>query len=428
MSMLGIFLFMIPISWKGDVSIPVALVANWVEGTIAETLPYISVFFLLVTGMLSLIAKVAKPSFIANNAYLKGLFDVGPFWLTARVLGMFFALTTLFQIGPEIFWADDAFGLVTFLTVIFLFAGSLLPLLLDFGLLELVGVLMTKVMRPLFTLPGRSAIDCLTSWLGDGTVGVLLTSKQYEEGYYTQREAAVIGTTFSLVSITFSIVIIGYVGLEHLFVPFYLTIVVAGVIAALIMPRIPPLSRKPDTYYEAASQQNSEVVPENMSLFQWGMRQAASRAKQSSVATVAQKGMRNVVDMWVGVLPFVMALAALANIIAEHTPVFKFIGAVFIPILSLLNVPEASAAAQTVIVGFADMFLPVVIAKKTIANEFTLFVIACLSVTQLIYMSEVGALLLGSKIPVNFKDLVIIFFERTLLTLPIIVLMAYLLL
>ena len=89
----------------------------------------------------------------------------------------------------------------------------LLPLLLNFGLLEFFGVILNKVMRPIFTLPGRSSIDCIASWLGDGSIGVLLTSKQYEDGYYSKREAAVIGTTFSAVSITFSLVVISQVNL-----------------------------------------------------------------------------------------------------------------------------------------------------------------------------------------------------------------------
>ncbi len=98
-------------------------------------------------------------------------------------------------------------------------------------------------MRPVFKLPGRSSIDCIASWLGDGTIGVLLTNKQYEDGFYTKREAAVIGTTFSVVSITFSIVVITYMKLEHMFGAYYFTIVVAGLVAAIIMPRIPPLSK-----------------------------------------------------------------------------------------------------------------------------------------------------------------------------------------
>lgn len=99
-------------------------------------------------------------------------------------------------------------------------------------------------MRPLFNLPGRSAIDCMASWLGDGSVGILLTSKQYEEKFYTQREAAVVGTTFSAVSITFSLVVIAQVELEHLFLPFYGAVCLAGLVAAVVIPRLPPLSWK----------------------------------------------------------------------------------------------------------------------------------------------------------------------------------------
>lgn len=40
-------------------------------------------------------------------------------------------------------------------------------------------------MRPLFTLPGRSTVDNLASFIGDGTVGVLITSRQYERARYT---------------------------------------------------------------------------------------------------------------------------------------------------------------------------------------------------------------------------------------------------
>ena len=71
-----------------------------------------------------------------------------------------------------------------------------------------------------------------------------------------------------------------------------------------------------------------------------------------------------------------------------------------------------------------SMFLPSVIGAK-IGCSMTRFIIAAVSVTQLIYMSEVGGLLLGSKIPVSFGELFIIFIQRTLVTLPIIVLVAH---
>ena len=59
------------------------------------------------------------------------------------------------------------------------------------------------------------------------------------------------------------------------------------------------------------------------------------------------------------------------------------------------------------VIGFTDMFLPVILAEGLITSQLTLFVVATVSVTQLIFMAEVGGLLLGSKIPVNFLDLVL---------------------
>jgi nucleoside recognition membrane protein YjiH len=280
-------------------------------------------------------------------------------------------------------------------------------------------------MRPLFKLPGRSSIDCLASWLGDGTIGVLLTNKQYEDGYYTKREAAIIGTTFSVVSITFTIVIISYLKLDNYFGPFYLTIVLAGLACAFISPRIPPLSRKPDTYY-GEKEKLDEVVPQDVSPLKWGIQNAVQQAKKNNnYANILKGGVQNVLDMWLGVLPIVMAIGTIALIIAEYTPVFKILGAPFIPVLELMQVPEAAEAAQTMVVGFADMFLPAIIGSG-IESDMTRFVIGCISVSQLIYMSEVGGLLLGSKLPVSFLDLVVIFLQRTIISLPIIVLMAHL--
>ena len=115
---------------------------------------------------------------------------------------------------------------------------------------------------------------------------------------------------------------------------------------------------------------------------------------------------------------------AIALIIATYTPIFRILGLPFVPILQLLQVPEALAASQTLVIGFADMLLPSIVASTTISSEMTRFIIAAVSVTQLVYMSEVGGVLLGSKIPVNIKDLIIIFIERTLITLPVIVLIA----
>lgn len=430
-SLLGVFLFMVPIPNEDGITIPVALMASYVEGLLYEALPFTMTVILFIVALLTSWVTFMKPDVMMKNRFLKGLFLVHRGWWFVRILGFVFAVMTLFELGPEWIWSENTGGLLLYdliplLFTVFLFAGLFLPLLLNFGLLELFGRLLDRVMRPLFTLPGRSSIDCLASWMGDGTVGVMLTNNQYEEGFYTRREAAVISTTFSVVSITFSIVILSYMDLGHLFIPYYFTIILAGLAAALICPRIPPLSRKPDTYFIENQERVEESPLNGQSAFRFGVIKAVERAKMNKgFGETAKGGIKNVVDLWFGVTPVVMAFGTLALIIAEQTPLFQLLGAPFVPLLNLMQVPEAAEAAQTMVIGFADMFLPAVIGSG-IESEFTRFVIACVSVTQLIYMSEVGGLLLASKLPVTFTDLVIIFLERTLITLPIVVAIAHL--
>ncbi|WGV98704.1 YjiH family protein [Vibrio sp. YMD68] len=425
-SLVGLFLFMAPISYDGNLTIPVAVLAKSIQALFGDHLVAIIASIIAFMAIASLAYKVYQPTFIKNNAFLHGLFSPSPLWLAVRLVGGCAVLMTFFQVGPTAIWEENTGGLVLegllpTLFSVFIFAGLLLPLLLNFGLLELFGTLLSKIMRPVFNLPGRSAIDCMASWLGDGSVGILLTSKQYENKFYTQREAVVVGTTFSAVSITFSLVVIAQVELEHLFLPFYGAVCLAGLVAAIIIPRLPPLSRKKDTFIDGSERdKDADAIPDGHSTFSWGLELALTKAGQvKSLKSVFGEGIKNAIDMVFGVLPVVMGLGTIALVIAEYTSVFSVLGQPFIPFLELLGIPEAAQASQTIVVGFADMFIPAILAAS-IESEMTRFVIAAMSVTQLIYMSEVGALLLGSRIPVNIFELFAIFILRTLITLPVI--------
>ncbi|GEB72364.1 hypothetical protein PC2016_1151 [Pseudoalteromonas carrageenovora] len=431
-SLIGVFLFMTPISTSQGMTIPIAVMAKALQTMMFGSAQAIIALIICITGVISVITKAFKPAAICNSPLLKHLFDVSWTWLVVRLFGMAFVLMTHLSVGSEMITSANTGALVLndllpVLFSVFILAGLLLPLLINFGLLELAGTLMTKVMRPVFGVPGRSAVDCTASWLGDGSVGILMTARQYDQKHYTQREAAIIGTTFSAVSITFSLVVLGQVKLEYLFAPFYATVCLAGIVAAIIVPRLPPLRFKKDVLIDGSEpDRDAETIPGNKTLFGHSLDVALAKADNSTgVKGTIKEGVHNALDMVFGVLPVVMAVGTFALIIAEHTPIFQYLGMPFVPFLELLQVPEAAAASQTIMVGFADMFIPSILAAGTIESDVTRFIIAAMSVTQLIYMSEVGALILGSKIPVNIFELFVIFILRTLITLPVIALMAH---
>ena len=427
-SLIGAFLFVTPISQDGNLTIPIAVVANKLLALMGDFSLTIIWALISLSAIITLIHRFVGLEILRRNPKLDSLFSVKGFWFAIRMVGFLFANMIYFNVGPEAIIGGATGGmvindLIPILVCVFLLAGVLLALLLNYGLLDFLGALLIKLMRPVFDLPGRSALDCVASWLGDGSIGVLLTSKQYEEGFYSKREATVIATTFSAVSITFSLVVISQVGLEHMFLPFYLVVSFAGIVAAIIVPKLPPLSKVPDTYYTNVP--HREDIPEGMTPAQYGLKLALNKAEHSpGIREFFREGVENVSEMWFGTLPVILALGTLALIVAEFTPVFRILGMPFVPLFELMRIPEAQLASQTMVVGFADMFLPSVIASS-IESEMTRFVIAATSVTQLIYMSEIGSIIMGSKIPVSLPNLFIIFLERTIVTLPVIALFAH---
>lgn len=432
-SLIGVFLFMTPIYVDGSWKVPIAVMANILAGIVVPVIGWFALFIMGVAAIGSIIYLFLPKTSTKQPSFVKQLFQVNLFWTITRLLGFIFAAMVVLDFGPDFIKNGDTAGLlidpeeglVTFLFTIFLFAGLLLPLLTNFGLLEFVGTLTTKIMRPLFKIPGRSSIDALASWIGDGTIGVLMTSKQYEEGNYTKKEAAIIATTFSIVSITFCFTILKTLNLDDYFFPFYGTVIIAGLILALIMPRIYPLSRIKDTYIDGSTEKKEEVPSDQPLIIVAKERALASAEKNRNFSTFITEGLRNVIDMWFAVTPIVMAFGTIALVLANSTDLFVYLGKPFEPYLALLGIPEAAAAGQTMVIGFADMLLPAILGSG-IESEMTRFVIAAVSVTQLVYMSEVGGLILGTKIPLKIFDLIVIFLLRTIIALPIIAFMAHL--
>lgn len=434
LSLLGIYLFLVPISvtdedGKTSTSLPVAFLANKTLEFLGNSSGLIIMLIISISAVLSIIySTVFKTS--TKRTITNELFNVNWIWVVIRIIGALFAISVYFNVGPGIVLNENT-GLMVYndllptLLAVFFFAGLFLPLLMDFGLLEFLGPMFAPIMRPLFKLPGRSTVDNLASFIGDGTVGVMITSQQYEQGFYTRREATVIATTFSVVSITFAIVIAQTIGLVDHFFEFYLSVIIACVVAAFIMPRIWPLKQIPDQYSNGSTETLNETIPKTHNPITWGFKQATDKAVVSpGLKQFFINGIKTVLDMWLAVLPVVMAIGTLATIVAEYTPLFSILGSPFVPLLELMQIPYAHEASETLLIGFADMFLPSLLISD-VPSDMTRFIIGALSISQLIYLSEVGGVILGSKIPVSLGKLFMIYIIRTIIALPIIVIMAH---
>ena len=429
-SIAGVLLFLVPFEVDGAKNVLLGIIANWINATAGEHMRSFCAFVFITSGIATPLFTWGPEALRRRLPETTKVFATGPYSAVARIAGAVFCALAFWGAGPEWITGADT-GQMAYFTIsaiIFCILGvgaMLMPLLTDYGLLEMIGTLVRKVFRSVFNLPGRSTIDALASWVGASSIAVLVTARQYVGGYYTAREASVIATNFSVVSVPFVFLTAQVAGIPELAGTLYITMVVIGVCCALITPRLPPLSRMPDEYYAPVGQQVHEEVMSGMTTWQWARHEALARAaKGPGLVELLRSGTSTVFDLFFAMMPVAMTIEFVALATYHHTNLLHVITTPLVPLLQLLAIPDAAAAAPGLIVGFLDQFVPALIAAS-ITSPVTSFVLAGLSVTQLIFMAETGILIYRSSIPLPIRHLAAVFVIRTVIALPILVVVAH---
>lgn len=430
-SALGILMFLAPIPQGDSFTTLLDFVKSFLKDLFGASLNYILVVIIAGSAILTVYDFICKPDWIRKNHYLSKAFCSTPLYLVSKVLGAVFIVMIVFHVGPEYITSADTGAtmadLCATLFCIVLGFSFFLPFLTDCGIMEFLGVLLRPVVRPLFHVPGRASIDLIASWFGASNAAVILTREQYMKGFYTKREAGYIMTNFSIVSIPFCLLIANTVGISSLFPPFYLCICVVGIVLAVIIARLPPICTLPDTYQEQTGKQINEDVPQQTSLMSYALESSCRRAESFQLKNVVSGGMEVLMGMYFDLIPIVISWGTIVLIIATYTPLFTWISYPIGMYLQLFGVEEAFAVAPATLIGFTDMFVPALLIAGTTSVK-TKFIIGVLSLVQIIYMTEVGAIVIKSEIPLNLWKLFLIFMERTLIAIPLITLFANLVL
>ena len=429
-SAIGVLLFLVPFEVDGTKNVLLGIIANWINANAGEFMRVFCAFVFIVAGLLTPLFTWGPEALRRRLSGTTEIFATGPFSAAMRMAGAVFCGLTFWSVGPEWIIGADTGGMsyFTIAAVIFCIIGvgaMFMPLLTDYGLLEMIGTLLRRPFRKIFNLPGRSTIDALASWVGASSIAVLVTARQYRGGYYTAREASVIATNFSVVSVPFVFLTAQVAGIPQLGGTLYIAMVFIGVCCALITPRLPPLNKMQDDYYAPVGRQVHEEVESGMTTWQWARHEALARARTGpGPAELLRSGATTVVDLFFTMMPVAMTIEFIALALYHHTGILHVITMPLVPLLQLLALPDAAAAAPGLIVGFLDQFVPALIAAS-ITSPVTSFVLAGLSVTQLIFMAETGILIYRSSIPLPIRYLAAVFALRTVIALPILVAVAH---
>ncbi|MGL4859288.1 MAG: YjiH family protein, partial [Enterobacteriaceae bacterium] len=420
---IGVFIFFIPIELNGKSTILLDHGSEWILRALRPLAltfimsmmfygglsPFLQ-FQVHFRGVIPIIHIKAKNSFVDINGAIFSLF---------KLFGLLLSLLYLTGMAPEWMLRPDMlpflFEKLAMAVGILIPLGSLaLTFLLGFGLLEMAGVLMEKVMRPLFRTPGYSSVDAVTSFVGSYSIGLLITNRMYLRGRYSLRDAVITATGFSTVSATFMVVVAKTLGLmDHWNFYFWSNFLVTFVTTA-ITAYLPPIAGMDTQYGEGKDEEvKGKLLPHAITA---GVNHYLRRPP---LAKMLMDHLKEGLTMSSVVAPSILAVGFIGICIAKYTPLFEWLGYLLKPALMLagmlLNLDNASASSGAIASGLAEMFLPSILLKDH--GEVALrFIAAMTSVSSVLFFSGCIPCILATKIPVKVKDLLIIWLLRTLLS------------
>ncbi|MFJ4067750.1 YjiH family protein [Pseudomonas sp. NPDC089996] len=428
-SLIGVLLFMVPFDINGKNNILIAFVIDYINDVVKPLMVPVTVAVATIPSLLTVLVTFSS---LKNhpNRFVQ-LFNPGLGWTAVRVVGAVLMVMTYWKIGPEWVSHRNTGGVMLYdvgpvVLAMYFLSAVLLPLLTDYGLMEFIGSLVSRGFEKLFGLPGRAAVDCMASWLAASSVGIILTTQQYRQGFYTSREACVIATNFSVVSIAYSYLLLKLIGMEHVFVQWYLSVAVTGLLCALIVPKLPPLRGKLDAYHPTVGKQVKTDRLEGEGLVALGLRRAIERADSApSMLAQLKHGIHVSLDIAISVYPAMMVVGCLGLSLVEFTPLFKYMSMPLIPYMEMLQLPEAQQAAPALLAGMVDSIMPSILGAS-IHSEVTRFVMVGVAVNQIIFFTEAAILLVRADIGLRLRDLLLIYVVRVMVSLPILALFAHL--
>lgn len=416
-SLIGILMFFIPINIGGKSTIPLDHIVTGIN----TSLPSIASIYALIIIVLGGLRPFVKKTWNTNKVNL--VFSI------LKLVGIVATIMLFVKIGPTWLFDEDMGPFL--LNKLVIPVGLIVPIgsiflsfLVGYGLLEFIGVLMQPIMRPLFKTPGRSAVDAVASFVGSYSIALLITNKVFKEGKYTIKEATIIATGFSTVSATFMIVVARTLDLMDMWnLYFWSTLIITFLVTAITV-RIRPLSGKSEKYATEKGNPEPKYVGNRLKKALDEGIKAASKSLSLGEGILAN--LKDGLVMAMGILPSIMSVGLIGLLLANYTPIFDVIGYIFYPFTSLLRIPEPMLAAKAASVGIAEMFLPALLVVG--APLVTKFVIAVVCVSSILFFSASIPCILSTDIPISLTDILIIWLERTIISILIAAPLAFLIL
>lgn len=404
-SLLGIFIFFVQVDVGGQSSIPIDHMVSLLKRILS---PYYACILVILAGC----------SVVSHCRVGIGRNRTDILFFVQSLVGLALSVLAVLRLLPEcLSGAVDAAVSATgnLLCAIFV-TGVFVPLLTEYGLVDFFSILCRPFMRRLFLTPGSSAVIGVSAFLGNYSVGHIVSRRMYDEGRFTEKEAVIVATGFSTCSIGLMINLVNYTGLMEHWRVYVVMVLIVTFLTTAAVARLYPISRKRSTYKEGAAPAEDELSKDH--IFRAALDAGVSRAAQAvSPLTSSVVFLRQTMPLICEIAGASMCVISVGMLCAGASHLFRYAGALFYPLLRLAGLDAADALHSAECLG-ASLLEPVlagVISDGWNGQPLAKWIISVIPYSAIIFFAGSIPSLWKSGIHCNIREMLLVWLERVLL-------------
>ena len=410
-------MFFVRINIGGSSGIPIDHLIALLKGILTNYYTYI----ILILTAYSVIKRILK----------KEARDTGTdlFFFIQAILGLVLCILKILGLLPRnlMDMAQSAINATgNILCAIFL-AALFIPFLTEYGLVDFVGVLCRPMMRRLFHTPGSSAVIGVSAFLGNYSMGHVISKQMYDEGGFTEQEAIIVAAGFSTCSIGLMINLVNYLDMMEYWGLYVFSVLLVTFVTTMIVARIYPIRSKSVNYKEGVKPVSEYEEKHGK------MRRAFDVAVEKSLsAPTLRESIGNILRRTFPILCEITGtsifIIPLGMFLAEYTDLFSILGTPFRILLQLLGVygQDAMYASRALGISILEPVLAGVTSEGALSTMIAKWIVGVVPYSAIIFFAGFVPSLLKSGISCKLYELVLIWIERVAIGVVLTSLLAYL--
>lgn len=403
LSLLGIIIFFIPIKINNQHETLIYHISYFLENKVSAIID-ISLIFFIILSILKNIINIDKS-------------NINKTLVCTKICGLILLIFIL--IGEEdIFFISDDFifilrDLILDLIIVLPLASLFMPLLLDYGLPEIIEAFTHKIMKRVFRVSGKVFLNFFIYLFVNNVCGVFATYKLYKDGKLREREACITILNFSILSLSLTSDLCNKLDISM--VKFFIMEILALTICNIIISRIYPLKKKKQSYYFKSGHKNVNCKKHKLDT---AVKKYYENKNNKKLPSLSLSYLNDAIYILMDLIPNIVIIFFVADIIYHIPFIIDMIYNIIYIIINKINIPNSRLLSEILTLNLFSSILG--IKSLTKDTYYIVKIIIGLFITiQCVNISFLIPFIKTSIIDLRIKEILLVLIERFLIILSI---------